>query len=169
MGNNDDEKLTLAGINPEGVGDDVDTKRENDQEEKRAVVDNANTSADPIRGEMISDRDNADKSEDNNQEKMMGLRDNTHTSTNMSQKDAEKVVEKANDPRVHSVGYDGVGFSLWEVAHALADGVLDENRMRRLKSGFLALLAALDEDECIAETETRKLVRTLQKKPGAWQ
>lgn len=77
----------------------------------------------------------------------MGLRDNTHTSTTMSKKDAEKVVEKANDQRVHSVGYEGVGFSLWEVAHALADGVLDEDRMRRVKSGFLALPTSLDEDE----------------------
>lgn len=42
-------------MNQEGVGDDVDTKRDNDQEEKGAFGDNANISADQIHGEMITD------------------------------------------------------------------------------------------------------------------
>lgn len=37
--------------------------------------------------------------------------------------------------------YDGFGFDFWEVTHALADDALDEDRMRRLKEGFLALFA----------------------------
>lgn len=70
------------------------------------------------------------------QEEMVEHRDKINTDTaNVSQVEMREFVDKVHVPQVHSLGYEGVGFSF---THVLADGVLDEDQMRRLKEGFLA-------------------------------
>lgn len=133
---NIDENPTLADINQ--AGGNANTSADPIQEKRGAARKNADTSADSIHDEMVAVDENTKTSEDFNQEGMMGLSDST------SQVNPGEVVDKADVPRVHSLGYEGVGFSLWEVTHALADGVLDEDRMQRLKNGLLALLVSLD-------------------------
>lgn len=49
--------------------------------------------------------------------------------------------EPATPPKYDMDTYTGQGFDFWEVTHALADDALDDDRMQRLKEGFMALLA----------------------------
>lgn len=161
------EKFPLVDINQQemgGVCDDVDTLAEYDQEERRAIVDNvdtstdripeekevardtANTSAEAVQGEEVAVDDGADTSQDINQEDKMGLWDGTDTSVTVKLDDVGEAVDKADDPDMQSKGYedDTGSFLLWHVTHLLVEGGLDEDRMRRLKNGFLALLASLE-------------------------
>lgn len=135
-----DEKLARADIYQKKMGafgDNADTATGSNQEEKQAVCDNANISADSIQGEMITASDDANTSKG---------------TTNVSDENTEEVVNKADLSRVHSLRYEDVGFSFWEVTHALADGVLDADRMLRLKNGFLALLASLEDESAVPST-----------------
>ncbi|MCJ1463850.1 hypothetical protein MMC07_002459 [Pseudocyphellaria aurata] len=200
------EKLTLAKIHQEkmeGVGDDDDTMTCTDEENKPlfssnllevkngAGQDNSIGLGEPNHGKMASvdnDTNNSDKmneeemngpcdspnmtpnlsqedaeevvekgsvdedtnnSDKMNQEEISGPSDSPNMTPNLSQEDAEEVVEKDNDIRKPSAEYDGVGFTDWEVTHSLADGVLDEGRMRRLKNGFFTLLTSLDSERAV--------------------
>lgn len=160
------EKFPLVDINQQDMGeagDNVDMVAEYDQEERRAIVDNddtstdriqeekgvacgtANTSAEPVQGERVAIDDDADTSQDINQEDEMGLCGGTDTSVTVKEDDAGEAVDKADGSDVQSEGYKDTGiFCLWEVTQLLVEGRLDEDRMRRLKDGFLALLASLE-------------------------
>lgn len=161
MGEADDDTDTITGSNTDTItdmdqggesalGDDAKTSLLPAQEENRAAQENVNISADPVQEDAAAFDHTAYISKNSNQEKMMELCENTDISANDSQQNTEKVADIADIPRGASWGYKGYGFSLWEVTHALADGVLDETRMQRLKDGFLTLLVSLDVDETVA-------------------
>lgn len=84
------------------------------------------------------------ESAQNNQEDMMGHCDSTDKSMHVGQEDTGDTVQKTNVPFKDS-GF----FTLWEITHLLADGTLDEDRMGRLKKGFLALLASLEDEKAV--------------------
>lgn len=156
------EKFTLAQINREkmkGVGDDNDTMTDTDQGNKYLVFsdflevdegaawDNSIGLGKPNHKKMATVDDDTNHSGKTDREETSGPCDDTDTS--ISQEDTEEIVENDDGIRKHSAGYDGVGFTAWEVTHSLADGVLDEDRMRRLKNGFFALLASLDGERAV--------------------
>lgn len=121
------------------------------QEEIGAACDDFITSADPILEKMRKADEDADPSEKINQEGIMGLCDNTDRSADGSQEDTVEIVDKADGPRTHSWRYEDFGFSLYEVTDALADGVFAKHRMQRLKNGFLALLASLEDKTAVSD------------------
>ena len=161
------EKFPLVNINQQDGGefcDDVDMIAEYDQEERRAITDNddtstdriqeekgvacdtSNTSGDSVQGERVAVDDDADRLQDINKEDEMGLCGGTDTSVIVEKGDAGKFVDKADVLEVISKGYEDTGsFCLWQIVHLLHEGKLDEDRMERLKKGFLALLASLED------------------------
>lgn len=168
---NSDEKLTLAdtnqvemrevGVNTDTVAD-TDTKKrraidntgtsaDSIQEKKGAAPKNPDTSVNPIHQEMVTVDDDADAeaSENINKKKTMRLCENTDTSAYESQGDTGGIFNNVDVPLAHSVGDESAEFFLWKIAQELADGILDEDRMRRLKNGFLALMASLDDETAI--------------------